>query len=116
MDKKQYRAHRFSWLLHFGHIPNGQCVLHRCDNPKCVRPDHLFLGSRADNNLDRDNKGRSGIVFGQKNGMAKLTAAQVLGIREYLRLGKSLADIARLYGVRWQTIQAIKDGVTWKHA
>lgn len=51
-------AHRASWQIQTGPIPSGMCVLHRCDNPPCVRPDHLFLGTKGDNNADRDSKGR----------------------------------------------------------
>jgi len=52
-------AHRHAWELANGLVPEGLCVLHRCDNPPCINPDHLFLGTRADNNADRDAKGRS---------------------------------------------------------
>lgn len=52
-------AHTFSWTLHYGPITGGLCVLHRCDNPPCIRPNHLFLGTRADNNLDMIDKGRA---------------------------------------------------------
>lgn len=58
MNRKLYRAHRFSWMVHNGKIPKDLCVLHKCDNMKCVNPQHLFLGTRIDNNLDRDKKGR----------------------------------------------------------
>ena len=57
-DGKNRGAHRVSWQIHHGPIPNGMCVLHHCDNPPCVRPEHLFLGTKRDNALDSINKGR----------------------------------------------------------
>lgn len=58
-DKKVHLTHRLSWVYHNGEIPDGLCVLHHCDNPRCVNPKHLFLGTRADNNKDMLNKGRA---------------------------------------------------------
>jgi len=60
IDGKMVQAHRASWVIHNGDIPNGMCVLHRCDNPSCVNPEHLFIGTRLDNARDRDVKGRNG--------------------------------------------------------
>jgi len=58
----QISSHRASWQIHFGEIPEGLCVLHRCDNPSCVRPDHLFLGTIQDNNMDAKQKGRAKVA------------------------------------------------------
>lgn len=65
--KKLTYAHRVSWIIHYGGIPNNLCVLHHCDNPGCINPDHLFIGTMADNMKDRDDKGRNGIKGKSRN-------------------------------------------------
>lgn len=113
MNRKQYRVHRFSWLISHGHIPKDSCVLHKCDNQRCVNPDHLFLGSLIDNNLDRDKKGRNKIVYGSKNGLSKLDEISVKYIKSQIGI-KSFAELGRRFNVKWQTIQTIAKGRTWK--
>jgi hypothetical protein len=100
-------AHRVSWELHFGHIPDGMWVLHRCDNQRCVRPDHLFLGTHADNMQDMARKERSG--------RAILTAAAVTEIKDRLRLGECHRTIAFDYGVCRSTITNINRKKVWRH-
>ena len=74
-------VHRMAWELENGPIPEGRCVLHTCDNPPCVRPDHLFLGTVADNNKDRDDKGRQAALRGEQHGSTKITDKQVEAVR-----------------------------------
>jgi hypothetical protein len=80
-SKKQLLAHRVSWEIHVGKITNGLCVLHRCDNPSCVNPEHLFLGTCADNNADRAAKGRSFRPAGDLNPMSKLSQQRRRSVR-----------------------------------
>lgn len=115
--KGQVRAHRYSWELANGKIPEGLFVLHKCDNPICVNPDHLFLGTQADNIKDMDEKGRrvsSRIArfFGEDHPHSRLTEDQVRKIREDSR---TQAVIAKDYGVGQMTISRIKTNTTWKH-
>ena len=101
-------AHRVSWMLHYGPIPAGLCVCHTCDNPPCVRPDHLFLGTRADNNDDMRTKGRNvpiPVRRGEVHPRAKLTDTQVAEIRErHLAGDTTLKEIGAQYGVSVQVI------------
>ena len=110
--KKNMRAHRASYLLHRGEIPSGQLVLHTCDVTACVNPDHLFLGTVADNVADRVKKGRS--ACGERQGCAKLTPEQVLEIRR-LYPDTRLFTLARRFGVSRQAIEFIVKRETWKH-
>jgi len=104
-------AHRVSWLLHRGEIPKGLNVLHKCDVPGCVNPDHLFLGTHADNVADKVSKGRGS--HGSRNGMSTLTEADVLAIRADPRTPQWV--IAKDYGITQQTVSIIKTRKKWKH-
>jgi hypothetical protein len=112
-DKCRIRgAHRVSWEIHFGPIPDALHVLHNCDNPSCVRPDHLFLGTNLDNVRDRGQKGREGDHQGENNGRAKLIEDDVRRIRSDRR---ALREIAREYGVSFALIDQIKRRKIWGH-
>lgn len=104
-------AHRYSWTLANGPIPDGLTVCHRCDNPPCVNPAHLFLGTNADNTADRDAKLR--MARGTRNARSKLTPEQVQRIREMFTAGRSNRLIALDFGVREASIYQIRHGLTW---
>lgn len=107
-------THRLSWQLAKGPIPAGLCVLHRCDNPPCVRPDHLFLGTRRDNMADKVEKGRQ--HRGEQTGGAVLVEAQVVEILTAYATGEfPILGLAGEYGVEEATIRAIVNGQTWAH-
>jgi hypothetical protein len=115
---KIIRAHRLSWELHNGPIPAGIEVCHRCDNPPCVNPAHLFLGTHQDNVTDTVNKGRAsgGGPRGSLHHQAKLTEAQVLDIRAVYAAGAaSQRQLARKYNVDRGTIQHIVKRMVWTH-
>jgi HNH endonuclease len=114
LNGKSLKAHRVSWQLTNGPIPLGLWVLHRCDVPGCVRPDHLFLGDNEANQADMVSKGRQGA--GARNGRAKLSEAEVLAIRAaYAAGGTSYKKLAAHYGVRPYVIWLIVKRKGWKH-
>ena len=112
---KLWRAHRFSWLLHYGEIPKGMHVCHACDNPGCMNPTHLFLGTNKDNLQDAARKRR--MSNGEANGGSKLTEKQVLAIRdEYENMAeKSQYRLARKYKVCQRTIHKIVTRKSWRY-
>lgn len=111
-------ANRVSWRIHRGEIPRGMFVCHRCDVKSCVNPDHLFLGTNSDNIRDYIAKGgkidpRS---QGERNGRAKLAAAEVATILERLSGGSTQAALAREYGLSEGHVSRIARGVAWRAA
>lgn len=114
IGKKSILAHRASYELYKGKIPDGMLVCHKCDNPKCVNPEHLFLGTHADNSRDMSNKNRG--ANGEKSINAKLTANKVMEIRfAGKRRNMRQKDIAYVFGVAEKTVHKIINKKSWKH-
>lgn len=116
-------AHRVSWLIHNGSIPDlvapddyfGTCVLHKCDNRLCVRPDHLFLGTQLDNIQDRARKGRTVVPVGVNNWNSKLDPDRVRQIRRLYASGEhSLKKLARQFAVSKKAVLNIVKRRVWR--
>lgn len=111
-------SHRLSWMFANGEIPAGMCVCHRCDNPPCVNPDHLFLGTDADNARDRDTKGRLVVgrrMRGEESHLARLSQFSVTQIRNMRRRGVPATRIADIFGVTAANVRHIVARRTWRH-
>ena len=106
-------THRIMWSLCFGEIPPKMCVLHKCDNPPCVNPYHLFLGTRADNIRDKVAKNRQ--AKGGKIHRTKLNTSQVIEIRELHKKSYPMCRIAKLFDVSSTAISYVIKGKTWKY-
>lgn len=115
LDGRVQRTHRVMWESINGPIPDGMCVCHKCDVQRCVNPDHLWLGTRADNNADKLAKGRGNMPHGRYHHRAKLTEDNVRAIKAALARNQTKKSIARQYGVSSATIRGIVRGDTWKH-
>ena len=110
---RHMKAHRYSYLMHYGDLPKNMLVCHKCDNPKCTNPEHLFLGTYKINATDAKNKKRT--TFGSKNPMSKLTEEQVIEIKKMLLLEIPGTKIAKKFNVSQISISNIKLNKAWKH-
>lgn len=110
VNGKNVRAHRVSYEIHKGSVPEGLNVLHSCDYPPCINPDHLFVGTRAVNNDDAKQKGRN--VKGRTHGAARFSEEDVRAIRAS---SENQDFLAKQYGVAQSTISRIRTRSRWKH-
>lgn len=120
-------ASRVAWTLAKGNIPENQCVCHRCDNPACCNPTHLFLGTQADNMRDMVEKGRNArgkkmasammatMKRGDQRAHSKLNAEQVIKMRELRALGASCRELGEMFGVCAQVVSRIVRRKQWTH-
>lgn len=118
LDGLGQKAHRIAWELTRGPIPDGLRVLHRCDNPPCVRPNHLYVGTMSDNMKEMWNKGRHstpGRRKGEASHLSKLTAEQVIRIRALARQGLTQQAIATQFGVTQTNVGQIVSRKIWAH-
>lgn len=128
--QKHIRAHRFSYIANVGDIPPNLHCLHKCDNPACVRPDHLWLGTTQDNTADKMKKDRHRAATGDSNGSrthperlprgegrwnAKLSAEKVIAIRGLFSGGEKINSIASKFSVGRHAILKVVNGKTWTH-
>lgn len=111
---KKVAAPYYAYTTLVGPVPPGLCILHSCDVRACVRPDHLFLGTRADNNADRDRKGRHIPLNGARNPHSKMTVETVQAIRA-LRGQMTSAAVGERFGIHFATVCRIWRGEAWKH-
>lgn len=104
-NAKAYLLHRWVYEQEKGSIPEGMVIMHSCDNPACINPDHLSTGTQGDNNADRHSKGRNGAAYGLRNGKGLLTIEQQLAIVADNRRHK---DIASDYGIAISSVASVK--------
>jgi hypothetical protein len=112
---KSWVSHRAAYTLLVGEIPDGMHVLHRCDNRRCCNPEHLFLGTNADNMADKAAKGRVPDMTGAKNPNSRLTEKDIEDIRALYATGtKTQKEIGKMYGVTQVCISQVVTGLHWK--
>ena len=112
-NKSSWRLSRLIWTAMNGKIPKGKIVCHSCDNPPCIDPNHLFLGTKGSNNTDRAQKGRNRDQDGENNSSSKLTSAQVRLIKTLVAQGVPRKEIAAVHEISRQTIDLIVNRKRW---
>ena len=115
LNKKTRSAHRVSWAISRGPISEGMCILHHCDNPACVRLDHLFIGTHSDNNNDSVAKGRWGDRGGENHGNSKLVENDVYEIRRLRSLGVTQPLLAKMWKISRPHVSLIVRRKTWRN-
>lgn len=113
IDGRDRRTHRISYCLHIGKIPDGMCVCHKCDNPACVNPRHLFIGSIKDNDADRDKKHRN--AYGERHGNSKLKDCDIVEMLKMRKNGMFYKDIAKMFDIDSTNVGLICRGAAWRH-
>lgn len=120
-DGLKHAAHRHAYILKNGLTADGLMICHKCDNPSCVNPDHLFAGTNGDNVRDAYSKNRrkpvpvESMPRGNSCHLSKLTERDVIKIKQLIQDGKGNTEIAKIYNVVHQTISCIRNNKTWKH-
>lgn len=106
-------AHRASWIMHRGPIPPGAWVLHHCDTPACVNPDHLYVGDALANARDKRERGRGAVTSGEANGRALIKHSDVPVIKALCASGVTRVEVARRFGLSPQAVSRIVLNQTW---
>lgn len=114
-ENRPIPAHRLSYEIFIGPIPEGKLICHHCDNPSCVNTDHLYAGTHEDNVRDKKERGRSNILTGEKSASSKLTEEQAIELIRYKKSGVRTDEIADKFGVSYYTVMEIVRGRSWKH-
>lgn len=114
-NNRAMSTHRFSYLLNKGPIPKGMFICHRCDNPPCVNPAHLFAGTPLDNQLDARSKNRFNPKRGEECHWSKLTDDTVSAIRRLVSSGRTMCSVAKEFKIHRGTVRDICRGYTWAH-